>query len=240
MQKSPNIEVNAETPYENDKLSRQSDVENISNLLQNFTPPMTMSITAPWGQGKTTFVKMLEAELNNRSCKSVYFSAWETDFAVDPLVAFLGEMNDAFELHIHGDAGKNKLLERTKKITASIARKAIPSIIKTGTLGIVDTSEEVEEIIGDIVGDASKNIVDEYAKSKSEIKEFKNNIEGILSNEDGSVEKIYILVDELDRCRPTYAIELLERIKHLLNIEGLVFILAIDKIQLIESIKGIY
>ena len=240
MQKSPNIEINAENPYKLDRLSRQEDIANISNLLQNFSSPITMSITAPWGQGKTTFVKMLKIELNNRNCKTVYFSAWETDFAVDPLVAFLGEMNQTLKVHIHGDAAKTKLLEKTKKIATSIAKKAIPSVIKTVTLGAIDASDEFEEIISDLVGDVSKNIVDEYTKNKSRIEEFKNNIQEILAHKDGSVEKIYIFVDELDRCRPTYTIELLERIKHLLEIKGLVFILAIDKIQLIESIKGVY
>ena len=51
---------------------------------------------------------------------------------------------------------------------------------------------------------------------------------------------VIIFVDELDRCRPSYAIELLERIKHLFNIGGLVFVLALDREQLGHSIKAVY
>lgn len=43
-----------------------------------------------------------------------------------------------------------------------------------------------------------------------------------------------------DRCRPLYAIELLERIKHIFGIDGLIFVLSIDKTQLAESIKSQY
>ena len=49
-----------------------------------------------------------------------------------------------------------------------------------------------------------------------------------------------IFIDELDRCRPLYAIELLERIKHIFGVDGLIFVLSIDKKQLSESIKSQY
>ena len=47
-------------------------------------------------------------------------------------------------------------------------------------------------------------------------------------------------VDELDRCRPTYTVELLERIKHFFDVEGLVFVLSLDKEQLGHSIRAVY
>lgn len=52
--------------------------------------------------------------------------------------------------------------------------------------------------------------------------------------------QLIIFVDELDRCRPSYAIELLERIKHLFNIPGILFVLALDKRQLSHSIAAVY
>lgn len=240
MQKSPNIEINAENPYKHDQLSRQEDIANISNLLQNFSSPITMSITAPWGQGKTTFVKMLEAELNGKNCKSVYFSAWETDFATDPLVAFLGEINETLKSLTTDNVSKKNALNKVKRGISFVAKKSIPLGVKLATYGFLETDKITEKLISKFTGDLSENILNEYTRSKSEIIDFKNNVEKILSNEDGSFKKIYIFIDELDRCRPTYTIELLERIKHLLNIEGLIFILAIDKAQLIESIKGVY
>lgn len=47
-------------------------------------------------------------------------------------------------------------------------------------------------------------------------------------------------IDELDRCRPTFAIELLERIKHLFDIQNIVFVLSIDKEQLEASTAAAY
>ena len=51
---------------------------------------------------------------------------------------------------------------------------------------------------------------------------------------------IVILIDELDRCRPTYSIKLLEEIKHLFDVPGLVFIFGMFGTQLERSIKHAY
>lgn len=51
---------------------------------------------------------------------------------------------------------------------------------------------------------------------------------------------IVFIIDELDRCRPSYAVELLEQIKHFFAIEGIVFVLSIDKLQLGHAVKGFY
>jgi len=51
---------------------------------------------------------------------------------------------------------------------------------------------------------------------------------------------IVVLVDELDRCRPDYAIELLERIKHLFSVNGYVFVFALARDQLEKSVGHRY
>ena len=59
---------------------------------------------------------MLHAQLKNKGHNSIYFSAWETDFANDPLRAFLGEINEEIEALINGDKEKHKAWETTKKL----------------------------------------------------------------------------------------------------------------------------
>ena len=51
---------------------------------------------------------------------------------------------------------------------------------------------------------------------------------------------LFVLIDELDRCRPTYAIEMLEQVKHLFDVDNTVFIIATDGDQLAHSIKAVY
>lgn len=238
--KSNKLIIEKNNPFQNDKLNRKPHVSNFASLLDNISSPIVLSVNAPWGQGKTTFLEMLHAQLLTKQCNSIYFSAWETDFASDPLLAFLGEMNEKIELIVNGDKKKIEAWEKTKKAGVHLLKKGLPAVIKVGTAGILDTEKLIESEASKLTEGLSKDFLDEYTKNKKAISEFKKGVSKVLNNEDTTVTKLFIIVDELDRCRPTYAIELLERIKHLLDIEGLVFVLAMDKIQLSHSIKGVY
>jgi len=220
--------------------NRQPHVDNFSTLLENISSPIVLSVNAPWGQGKTTFLEMLHAQLVNKQHNSIYFSAWETDFASDPLQAFLGEINENIEALINGDEEKNKAWEITKKAGSHILRKGLPALIKVGTAGILDAEKIIEDESSKVMEGLTKDFLSEYTKNKEAISQFKSGVSKVLSNEGSPSTRLFIFIDELDRCRPTYAIELLERIKHLLDIEGLVFVLAMDKVQLSHSVKGIY
>jgi hypothetical protein len=49
-----------------------------------------------------------------------------------------------------------------------------------------------------------------------------------------------MIIDELDRCKLTYAVTLVEKIKHLFCVEKFVFLLVMNKVQLEESIRCVY
>lgn len=234
------IQISSSNIFENDKLERKESVRNLTELLKNIESPVVLSVNAPWGSGKTTYLRMLHASLELETRKPIYFSAWETDFAADPLLAFLGEINLNIASFIGEDKNKNKAWEQAKKAGAHILKRGIPIAVKIATAGLVDADKIIEEEASNFAEVLSKDVIDNYSKNKLAIVEFKENIAKVLSVEGGDTEKLYIFIDELDRCRPTYAIELLERIKHLLDIEGLVFVLALDKNQLAHSVKAVY
>jgi predicted KAP-like P-loop ATPase len=238
--KSHKVIVESQDPFKNDRLNRQPHVDNFTTLLEHISSPIVLSVNAPWGQGKTTFLEMLDVQLKNKEYNSIYFSAWETDFASDPLQAFLGEINEKIEILVNGDEEKSKAWETTKKAGSHILKKGIPALIKVGTAGILDTEKIIEDASSKVMEGLTKDFLEEYTKNKEAISQFKSGVSKILSNEGSTTTRLFIFIDELDRCRPTYAIELLERIKHLLDIEGLVFVLAMDKVQLSHSVKGIY
>jgi KAP family P-loop domain len=89
-----------------------------------------------------------------------------------------------------------------------------------------------------------KESLEKYIAQKKDIKDFRDNFLSLVNSIGSNKKKInlpvFIFIDELDRCRPTYAIELLEKIKHLFSIKGVYFILATDTKQLCHSIKVIY
>lgn len=238
--KSKSLEIPSDDIFQNDKLQRKESVKNLTLLLNNISSPLVFSVNAPWGAGKTTYLRMLHSNLESEGKKTIYFSAWETDFASDPLLAFLGEINIGLKGFLGDSPKKNKAWEKAKKAGAHILRRGLPVGIKVATAGIIDADKLMEDESSKLAEALSKDVIDAYSKNKEAIVEFKSNVGKVLEKDGGGTEELYIFVDELDRCRPTYAIELLERVKHLLDIEGLIFVLALDKNQLSHSVRAVY
>lgn len=236
------LEIQDDDPFKNDKLNRKSEIENLSSLVKNMDPPMVLAINSPWGTGKTTFIKMWKSYLEKDNIVSLYFNAWETDFAEDPLVAFLGEMNSSLGGLLNKQGKRNEAWEKTIKIGAHIAKKGIPALIKVLTSGLIDAEKIIEGEAAKLAEGLSKDAISAYEDTKNSISEFKINLCKAVEDvcKENKKESLVIFVDELDRCRPTYTIELLERIKHLFDIENIIFVLSLDKEQLSYSVKSIY
>lgn len=113
------------------------------------------------------------------------------------------------------------------------------------------TTADVIDAVGLGVAALTDQAIDKYAqqrledlhKTTSSITSFKTNLAALLNTittESEQTLPFFIFVDELDRCRPTYAIAMLERIKHLFDVQGLVFVIATDADQLAHSINAVY
>jgi len=235
------IEIPKGDPFANDDLGREPEIKNLTTLLVNIETPLVLAVDAKWGSGKTTFIKMWEEHLESQNVISLYFNAWETDFASDPLIAFLGELNQTV-LKVSGkDKGKQKIWEKTKKVGSQIAKRIIPVSVKLGTAGLIDADKLVEDELSNLTKKIAEDAVAQYENTKGLVLQFKENLNELFKTIEGDDHKsVFVFVDELDRCRPNYALELLERIKHLLDIKNLIFVLSIDKDQLCNSVKSVY
>jgi hypothetical protein len=236
------IEINNAEPFGSDRLSRKNEIENLTTLLANSEAPLVLAVDAPWGSGKTTFMKIWRAYLSKEcpSFASAYFSAWETDLSEDPLNVFLGEINEQLACKARG-----MTLFKWKKaisLAGKITKSTLPALAKIATYGALDLQgkgKEIERALAELSGEIVSDGLETYKSSVSAIQQFKDNLASVLKDI-GNDYPVIVFVDELDRCRPQYAISLLERIKHLLSLPGIIFILGIDRTQLAHAIRGVY
>ncbi len=229
------IEIPKDNIFEHDLLDRKETIKDLSHLITSDIQSSVLSVNADWGTGKTTFIKLWQAYLTERKVKSIYFSAWEDDFTSDPLIAILGELNTYIKKH---NSNLQDKFKEAKKMGGKITRKALPAVLK-GMVGKIVGDEAVAQVANAFIEESAIALIDNYQEEKETLEKFKNSIAEILKEIDK--EKSFIVfIDELDRCRPLYAIECLERIKHIFGIERLVFVLSIDKKNLSESIKSQY
>ena len=232
-----NIEISRDNPFENCKLGREKIARSLTQIVKNVNVDngFVISIDSPWGTGKTTFIDMwkalLEKEEENIIC--VKFNAWDNDFYNDPLISILENLDEAIDKDIE-KITKNFAEDSWGNVKSNLKAKGktlICDAIKAKTYGLIDISEEKKD----------DDLLKKHGNLKEKNRKIKNGLME-LKKEFGESNKLRIVffIDELDRCRPDYAIKVLEIIKHFFRTEGYVFILSLDKSQLSKSISTIY
>lgn len=103
--------------------------------------------------------------------------------------------------------------------------------------GLEAASGELEKLV-----DASLEVmIKNFSRTDEAMVEFRLRLEKAIASLTGKKKApLFILIDELDRCRPTYAVQLLERVKHLFDVQGVVFVFATNSGQLQHSVSGAY
>ncbi len=237
--KPPHFIVDENDPFDGDPLDRKLCAENLTRLIAGSETPLVMSVSAPWGQGKTTFIKMWQAHLKLQGYTTIYFDAWENDFADDPLISFIGALDDLVEQAGDGPtvikAAYDKVKKGIVKVVKASPKVALNWALKGGMHYITDDDPNAADEIEAVSSLAANMMVAELNKQKSvrkQIDDFKKSLAEFAAVASSNGKPLVVFIDELDRCRPDYTIELLERIKHLFSVEGVIFILSVDRDRL--------
>jgi hypothetical protein len=241
--KNREIEIVEKAPFTNDVLNRKDSAEALTQFVISSNDPLVICIDAPWGEGKTTFLRMWEQHLKNINIPTIYFNAWENDFTDDALVSLIGEVGYSIdEISKSGDQKKaHEYLKKAKKFGVGLLKRSIPVAAKVATAGALDLDKVTEQAFASFAESIAKEQIEKYEESKETLKAFRDALSKLakcISNEENK--PLVFIIDELDRCRPNFSIEILEKAKHLFNVENIIFILGADKVQLGHSIKAVY
>ena len=233
------VEVPQNDPFQNDLLDRKPSIEALTDLLGTLEGPCVLALDSEWGGGKTTFMKMWAAYLRNERYAVVEFNAWETDFSGDPFVALSSRLQQQLKDTQTDDADQS--VERFKVAAKRIALRVAPIAIRLLSQGLLE-SGSLEQAIAEEVSSYAKDHLEEFDEVEQSFIDFKDSLQNGATrlSEKHDNHPLFILIDELDRCRPSYAIELLEVAKHLFSVDGIVFILAMNRSELTHSVKALY
>ena len=178
--------VPAEDPFRNDLLDRREPVTILTNIVRSIEGPCVLAIDAPWGAGKSTFIKIWTKFLHNEGFPVVNFSAWETDFSADPFIALSEEISQELEQYKAKSDKLSSAIENLGKATMEVVIRAIPGLIKAGTAGILDVNPIVEEFRNAAIDRLEEN-------SKEGISSYRNMLLGPFksrSEEESSKERV--------------------------------------------------
>lgn len=220
-------------PFQNDLLDRKEKAEVLTSLVSNIDGPCTMAVDAAWGAGKTTFLKMWAKYLPKEGFPVVEFNAWETDASGDPFVALTTEITEQLK-GVTDESRLEQVADRAKELV----RKLAPGLIRFGTGFVPVAGSE----LGHTLSAYAEEVLAGHSEAKQSTKQFNESLQELANAlwEAKEQKPIVILIDELDRCRPSYAIELLETAKHIFGVDHVVFVLAVNREQLAHSVKALY
>ena len=242
------IIVGEKEAFEQDELGRKDFGESLLNLVSLSSDELVISLDGKWGEGKTTFVKMWQGLLTENEIHSIYINAFENDYSDDSFMAIAGSITAYVEEHKSKDEGNfDNFKEKAKIVGSQLLPWSAKIAIKAATLGVIKDSD-----FNDIADDLAKGLsaavdnfigerLESHKKDLETIQSFKRLLSEIPTriNSEGD-NPLVIIIDELDRCKPTYALDLIEKVKHLFSVKNIVFVLVMNREQLEKSVKSVY
>ncbi len=232
------VEVPEDQPLKNATPQQEEVVVFLENVIKHLDGPFVLALDSPWGTGKTTIVRMMCERLKSDGYTTINFNSWKSDYVSDPLIPMVAAIEEV--VNPKGKSKKAMAFKKFKEVASVLARTGLVAATKIVTMNAVEASD-VKQILSSEAGRATENLIDKFRAEKKSLEQFRRVLNQLLDViQTTSVKKpLIFFIDELDRCRPSFAMELLERVKHLFDVEKIVFVLSIDKKQL-EAITACF
>jgi len=225
--------------------------KSLARLAQNADDALVIGLDAPWGEGKTTFIKQWMGLLasDEFGINSIYFDAFENDYQDDPLsslterfYSFIEKKADLAEKDSFWTEWKPSFIESVgKNLTEHVGTlgKLIGTAVGAGVAAGCGCGPEAEAI-----GSGMSTGIEEaarkgevYLRARQKIRAgregFHNTLKEIGARlKERTRKPLVFIIDELDRCRPDFALNLLESVKHVFSVPGIVFVLVFNGQQM--------
>lgn len=245
-----------------DEFNRKPIAENIIRLLTSPIDLSPMVIDGGWGTGKTEFCQKLIRlmEQQHPDYQPVYIDAFRSDHSGEPLLALLAEIIKACTPE-DTDGQPSEKRKSITRVFSKAAKFGIKTVLnagfryffKQGMDELVDefrqdgsNEQEVKnaaETVTDVAAKITDYTIDATVEAllKEQI-EAEKNLETLKAclTELAADKPIILFIDELDRCRPDYAVDMLEVIKHVFDIENVKVVLVTNTKQLCAAINHRY
>jgi KAP family P-loop domain len=228
-----------------DLLERKPLGQRLTDLVDRIEQPLVIAFDGGWGSGKSHFLRLWTGahalELGGKA-KIVYFDAFEHDYLDDPLVSLVSRLI--------GEGPSQtlpaKALKKLKKAAYPLARTMLRIGAAVGTAGATEVAGPIVDAAIKKVSEVSEQAINEFWKKETgriaAMQQFRDALIGLTepAGKSDPPQKIVFIIDELDRCRPDYALTLLEIIKHFFSVPNLHFVLGTNLAALEYSVRARY
>ena len=250
--------------YSNNSLDRNKYIEQFYKILTSNTSNFsTISLDGKWGSGKTFFIKHAQLlmsvklyEERKADFKSIfgkyegdkyspirgvisnldkcevfpfYYDAWENDTDPYPVLSILYSLYKSLDI---GSLEDKSIKENLNSILSCLSMSA------QFLFGVPDINRVIKQINNEFKSSRKKELLLPITDHHSIIELIKQLINDVINK--SHCKSIVIFVDELDRCNPSYAVRLLEDIKHYFLMDNVTFVFSVNLSELQHMVKSVY
>lgn len=245
--------------WQGDKLSRAKlalDIERYiidrSKRPASEEGALTIALDGDYGSGKSFFLRRLQKQLSDQF-PVAFVDAWADDSGDDPLLSLILAIHEALASKLGSSTTSGESRQKVRSKAKALGAVAAKSILRGGLKLLITEKgvSEFEEVLKTGLDESFEAIADPAKANdqslllsrRSQIREFQKSLSELLHEieANGGVSlPLVVLIDELDRCRPTYALKLLEESKHFFDNTETVFIYGINVGQLTHTVRAVY
>ena len=231
------MDITTKTFDERDEFQRKSIAEKAIKLLKSDIDISPMVIDGSWGTGKTEFChKLINLMKEDETHSIIYIDAFKSDHINEPLMTVLAEIIKILPNEPARKKFIKKILPAVRFGIKALAKASVSHLLRQDFTDVAeDFTDGIEEATDKAIDATAELILKEHIEAEKNLKTLQAALTEIASNS-----PIVIFVDELDRCRPSFAIDTLEIIKHTFDVENVSFVLITNTQQLKASINHCY
>ena len=232
------IDIPPDDVFKNDRLGLEPAIqEHSERLLAN--SPQAIAIDAGWGSGKTTFMALWAAYLRKEGVKVVEFNAWKFSLS-DPLDALTKEILRKFDTPVEKQEPPHRRLVEFVRYASPFVKGGakLGSLLSPEFGQAIETLESAAEAATAVASQLNPRTAVESIPKIDSPDAFTRALSEAAKN--WSEQPVVIMVDELDRCSPEYAVEMLQLLEHIFYAENVVFVVSMNRGELVHSVKAFY
>ncbi len=222
-----------------DLLGRKGVGKQLSDLVERIEEPLVIALDGDWGSGKSHFLRLWTGahRKGGGRAKIIYFDAFEHDYLDDPLVGLVASILQ----QPAGGSWKGTALRNVKSAASKLLRPAARIGLAVASAGASEFAVAAFDPLLQATGQEAEKAIDalwaKEASRKQAMQDFRTALAELAKDDTGNPQKLVFIVDELDRCRPDYALSLLEVIKHFFQVPNVHFVLGVNLIALEGSVR---
>lgn len=202
---------------------------------------LVISVSGDWGTGKTYLAKNWHKYLEEQGYFTCYIDAHKKDYAEDPLLVFVKELNANINQYYKTNMGfwwkvRNKIPVLKNKVPKFLIHSSI-FIAGVEVSTVISAIRTIIQVAQKFLSSKIKDKIKYLELYEKYISDFREALVKFTCLFD---KPVVIFIDELDRSNPKFVIKLIEQLKHIFEIPNIAFILTVNKKELSNTIKGIY